>query len=82
MVVVGWKGGDLESGPDDEGADDVGGGFDAVGDEGLGIAEDASDNLDNGEHDIDSHANTGSYQAFLDRAHKIRPASPSHGPAG
>ena len=43
MVVVGGKSGDSEPGPDDEGAEDVDVGFDAIGDEGVGIAEQASD---------------------------------------
>ena len=66
MVVVGGQGGDLQAGPDDEGTDDVGGGFDAVGDEGVGIADDASDDLDDGQHDVDGHADAGSDQAWFD----------------
>jgi hypothetical protein len=71
MVVVGGKRGDFEPGPDDEGTDDVSGGLDAIGDEGVGIAEDASDNFDNGEHNVDGHADAGSQQALLDRSHEF-----------
>jgi len=59
MFAVGGDDGDAQAAPDDEGGEDIGGGLDAVGDEGVGIADDAGGDLDNGECDIDSDAGEG-----------------------
>src|SRR5262249_12938440 len=45
MILVGGDRADGEAGPDDERAADIGKGFDGIGDEGAGMADDAGEEL-------------------------------------
>lgn len=56
MIRIGGTSGDVQAAPDDDRAEDVGEGFDAVGDEGARVAQEAGDELGAGERDVDDEA--------------------------
>jgi hypothetical protein len=81
MILVRRHGGDLQPCPHHEGTYDVGGRFDAVGDESIRIAHHAGDNLHHRQDDIRRHADAGGHQTWCDGAHEISPGSLLSGPA-
>ena len=58
--------GDAESDVDDGGAEDVGEGFDAVGDEGEGVADEAGKALGEGEEEVRDDAEEGRAESAMD----------------
>jgi hypothetical protein len=59
VAVAGGSGGDAQAAPDDGGADDVGEGLDGVGNQGVGVANIAGDELDDGEGEVSQQAGEG-----------------------
>jgi hypothetical protein len=60
--------GDHDAAPDDKGTDDVGEGFDAVGDKRLRMAEDTRDGLGGRQNSVHAQANQGGVDAAFKSA--------------
>jgi hypothetical protein len=56
ILLVGRPSGDAEPGPDDERGEDVGGGLDGVRHQGVGVAEDTGQELNDHEGRVDEQA--------------------------
>ena len=73
MILIRRQSGDAQAAPDDEGTENVSGGFDPVGDEDVGMAEDSCGNLDGGEGAIHQERKLGEPEAGFDVGHERRP---------
>jgi len=69
MVGVGRPGGPLEPRPDQDRYRDVAEGLDAIGHQGVGIAENAAADLDHSEHHVQDHAAHDEARALLGPVH-------------
>src|ERR1017187_1876188 len=69
MILVGRFGGQHQSAPDDNGADDVRQGLDGIGDERMGMANDAGGELGARQKGIDRQAHEGGAQTALEPVH-------------
>src|ERR1700677_2819715 len=63
MLAIGRFGGDDEALPDNDGTKNSGGGLDGVGDEGVGMAENAGGEFGSGQRGIDAHADESRFEA-------------------
>ena len=65
---VGGDGGEFEAGPDEEGRNDVEEGLETVGNEGVGMADEAGGDLGGAEHGVEAHAREGEMGARFELA--------------